>query len=49
MNHPKLSRFIAHIPGVSHFMNMVEPATPQHIASGNKTLARKPSGPTLKM
>jgi hypothetical protein len=40
VRHPKLSRFIAHIPGVSRFMKLPAVATVAHIRPTYNTRAR---------
>jgi hypothetical protein len=55
VRHPKLSQFIAHIPGASKFLQSASPAvdtaiafTP-HVAPLYNARARKPRPPTFRM
>jgi hypothetical protein len=47
VRHPKLSRFIAHIPGAS-FLPLPAVATVPHVAPVYNARARKLRGPTFK-
>jgi hypothetical protein len=49
VRHPKLSRFIAHIPGASKFLPLPAVATVPHVAPVYNARARKLRGPTFRM
>jgi len=49
VRHPKLSRFMTHVPCVSRFYSLPAIATVQHVAPVYNSRARKPRRPTLKM
>jgi len=49
VRHPKLSRFIAHIPGASKFLPLPKVATTPHVAPVYNARARRPRGPMLRM
>ncbi len=49
VRHPKLSRFIAHVPGVSRFYSLPVVATVKHVAPVYNARARKSRPPTLRM
>jgi hypothetical protein len=49
VRHPKLSRFIAHIPGASKFLPLPVVATTPHVAPVYNAKARKPRGPMFRM
>ena len=49
VRHPKLSRFIAHIPGASKFLLLPKVATVAHVAPVYNEKALKPRAPTFRM
>jgi hypothetical protein len=49
VRHPKLSRFIAHIPGASKFLPMPAVATVPHVAPVYNARARKHRHPSFRM
>ena len=49
VRHPRLSQFIAHIPGASKFLHLPAVAFTPHVAPVYNAHARKPRRPSLKM
>ena len=49
VRHPKLSRFLAHIPGASKFLPLPAVATVPHVAPVYNAHAQKPRRPTFRM
>jgi hypothetical protein len=45
VRHPKLSRFIAHVPGVSRFYSLPAVATVKHVAPIYNASARRHRAP----
>jgi hypothetical protein len=49
VKHPKLSRFVAHIPGVSKFLALPAVLSVAAVAPVYNSRAHKPRHPTLRM
>jgi len=49
VRHPKLSRFLAQIPGASKFLHLPAIATTPHVAPVYNARARKPRLPGFRM
>jgi hypothetical protein len=49
VSHPKLSRFIAHVPGVAKFLSLPAVVTVPHADPAYNMRARKQRHKTLKM
>jgi hypothetical protein len=49
VRHPKLSRFIAHIPGAARVLPLPAVATVPHVAPVYNARARKLRGPTFRL
>lgn len=48
VRHPKLSRFLAHIPGASKFLHLPAVATTPHVAPVYNAHARKRRSPSFR-